>query len=160
MSLSKQSEPVVRTHRDLVVWHLGLDLANRVYAVTARFPDSEKWGLVSQLRRAAVSVPSNIAEGSARGRTREFIHSLRIARGSLAEVETQLRIAERLGYLHESTDLAQLIERLERMLNGLMTALRRRARQRGSGMPVPGDSANVEPWPSLREPQTANPPTP
>jgi four helix bundle protein len=145
MPSSNQGDRVVRTHRDLVVWQLSLDLANSVYAVTAGFPDSEKWGLASQLRRAAVSVPSNITEESARGRTREFVYSLRIARGSLAEVETQLRIVERLGYLHETTDLARLIERLERMLNALMAALRRRARQRASGMPAPGDSANVDP---------------
>jgi four helix bundle protein len=147
LSSSQHDKRVVRSHRDLVVWHLSLEMVNQVYAVTARFPDSEKWGLVAQLRRAAVSVPSNIAEGSARGRSREFVHSLRIARGSLAEVETQLRIAAGLGYLRESSDLAQLIERLERMLNALLAALRQRAVQRRhpqrvSGMPARSDSAN------------------
>jgi len=81
---------MVKSFRDLDVWHLSVELAETVYRVTARFPKSELFALTAQMRRAAVSIPSNIAEGRARDSTREFLHFLAISRGSLAELETQL----------------------------------------------------------------------
>jgi len=89
---------MARPHHDLRVWQEAMVLATDVYAATAAFPDTERFGLVAQLRRAAVSVPSNIAEGCARATDRELLHFLHVARGSLAELDTQLRLAERLGF--------------------------------------------------------------
>jgi four helix bundle protein len=89
---------VVKSFRDLDVWRLGLDLAEAVYQCTSSFPKSEFFGLTAQMRRAAVSVPSNIAEGRARSSTKEFLQFLSIALGSLAELETQFELAVRLGY--------------------------------------------------------------
>lgn len=89
---------MVRTHHDLEVWRDGIALVKQVYAITARFPADEKFGLVVQLRRAAVSVPSNIAEGAARSSRKDFARFIAAARGSLAEIETQLTIANELGF--------------------------------------------------------------
>src|SRR5882724_917493 len=88
----------IQTHRDLKVWQLGMDVAEQVYDLTKAFPDCERFGLISQLRRAAVSVPANIAEGNARSSTKEYLRYLSIAVGSLAEVETFLELALRLAY--------------------------------------------------------------
>jgi four helix bundle protein len=92
-------QPIVRSYRDLVVWKKSMALVLDVYRSTQSFPRTETYGLVSQLRRAAVSVPSNIAEGQARLTTGEFKQFLGQARGSLVEVETQIAIARELGYL-------------------------------------------------------------
>jgi four helix bundle protein len=89
----------VRTYRELIVWQRAMDLVVEVYKCTRRFPKEELFGLTSQLRRAAVSVPSNIAEGQGRGIGAEFRHHLRISQGSLQELETQMILANRLGYL-------------------------------------------------------------
>jgi four helix bundle protein len=86
------------THEDLDVWKLSMDLVEDIYKLTYNFPSEEKFGLISQLRRAAVSVPSNIAEGAARKSDKEYIQFLYIALGSLAEIETQLLISKRLGF--------------------------------------------------------------
>lgn len=96
----------IKSYKDLIVWQKGIELVEAVYRLTKMFPKEEIYGLTSQLRRAAVSVPSNIAEGQARSSTAEFVNFLSIARGSLSEVETQLIIAHRLEYL----DTAQLNE--------------------------------------------------
>jgi four helix bundle protein len=88
----------MKGHRDLLVWQESISLVKEIYAVTRSLPDDEKFGLTSQMRRAAVSVPSNIAEGAARGSQREFAQFLVIARGSLSELETQLIIAKELNY--------------------------------------------------------------
>ncbi|HUI40361.1 MAG TPA: four helix bundle protein [Terriglobia bacterium] len=108
-------------YRDLVVWQKGIDLAKRIYRATQRFPNEEKFGLVSQMRRAAVSVPSNIAEGQARHTTKEFIQFVSHAEGSLAELDTQLRLGVELGYCPngESAEIGALIDEVRRMLNGL-----------------------------------------
>lgn len=108
--------------RELLVWQNAMDLVEAVYRISHRFPDEEKFGLVSQLRRAAVSVPSNIAEGQGRGGRVEFIRYLKIALGSLLELETQLLIAERLKYAtkEELSPLVAKAEEIGRMLNGLM----------------------------------------
>jgi four helix bundle protein len=86
-------------HKDLDVWKKGMELVERVYSMSRAFPDSERYGLTSQIRRAAVSIPSNIAEGAARKSDKELLQFLSIAIGSLAELETQYLIAIRLGFL-------------------------------------------------------------
>ena len=116
----------VRHYTDLEVWRVGMDVADAVYNVSAGFPKSETFGLASQVRRAAVSVPSNIAEGWGRGRSKEYVQFLRYARGSLYEVETQLRIALRRGYMTDDQLLPILrrTDEVSRMLVGLMKSLR------------------------------------
>ena len=89
----------VKSYRDLKVWQKAMDLAQAVFDVTKSFPKDELYGLVSQLRRAAVSVPSNLAEGSSRRSRGEFVRFINIASGSLSEVETQLLLATRFGYI-------------------------------------------------------------
>jgi four helix bundle protein len=117
-----------QSYRDLIAWQKAMDLVTEVYRVTKEFPKEELYGLTSQLRRAAVSVPSNIAEGQARHSQKEFHHFLGHARGSLAEIETQLLIAKNLGYLTSArleTLLAEAGE-LGRIMNGLITAIKLR----------------------------------
>ena len=116
----------VERFTDLSVWQRAMELADGVYDATGAFPMSERFGLASQLRRAAVSVPSNIAEGWGRGRTKEYVQFLRYARGSLYEVETQLRIAARRGYIDPDrlSHLLGTIDEVSRMLAGLLKALR------------------------------------
>ncbi len=114
----------IRSYRDLKVWQLGMDLTVELYRVTKSFPKEETYGLTSQIRRAASSIPANIAEGHARG-TKEYQQFLRIAQGSLTELETHLMIAQRVGILSEA-DLASLLgqtEPLGRMLNKLRAAI-------------------------------------
>lgn len=89
----------INSFRDLRVWQAGMDLVEQVYRLTQMFPRQEIYGLTSQLQRAAVSVPSNIAEGHTREHTKEYLHHLSIAQASLAELETQLEIAGRLKYI-------------------------------------------------------------
>jgi four helix bundle protein len=117
----------VRSYKDLVAWQKSMDLVAAVYRASQGFPKEENFGLVSQIRRAAVSVPSNIAEGHARTSKKEFQYFLSNARGSLAELETQLTIAHQLAYIDE-TGINQLLDRLGevgRILNGLLAALKR-----------------------------------
>lgn len=114
-----------KNFRELDVWHLGVELAETVYRVTARFPKSEVFALSSQMRRAAVSIPSNIAEGRSRDSRREFLHFLSISRGSLAELETQLELAIRLDYTGSDLHAARAqSEILGKKINSLQTALR------------------------------------
>jgi four helix bundle protein len=118
----------VRHYRDLLVWQKAVDWVEAIYAATRSWPQEERFGLTSQIRRAAVSVPSNVAEGCARRSTAEFLRFLSIARGSLAEVETQIIIAARLGYLAQEsqTALLEAADELSRMLAGLITKLEER----------------------------------
>jgi four helix bundle protein len=113
------------SYKDLNVWQKGIELAKLIYTLTARFPIEEKFGLVSQMRRAAVSIPSNIAEGQARHTTGEFIQFISHAEGSVAELNTQLILAIELKF--SSAQLAaqasELMEHLRRMLNGLRRKL-------------------------------------
>ena len=113
------------SYRDLIAWQAGIDLALHVYRVTESLPKHELYGLSSQLRRAVVSVPSNIAEGQARNSRGEFRQFLAMARGSLVEAETQLLIASRLGYIPESSyqELADQCDRVSRLVNGLLRSL-------------------------------------
>jgi four helix bundle protein len=118
----------IRSHRDLIAWQKTVALSLEVYRLTAEFPASEKFGLVSQLRRASVSVPSNIAEGYGRGSTVDYVRFLRTARGSLYEIDTQLLIASRLGYLsNESfTQIEEQLAECGRILIGLIRSLEER----------------------------------
>jgi four helix bundle protein len=93
---------VVTSYRDLVVWQKGMKLSRAVYLATTDFPDDERFGLTSQMRRASISIPSNIAEGQGRLATKEFKQFLGIARGSLKELETQILLAIDLGYMDEA----------------------------------------------------------
>lgn len=119
----------VQNHRDLRVWQAGMDLVEVVYRLSQAFPADERFGLTSQIRRAAVSVPSNIAEGHAREHTAEYLHHLSIAQGSLAEVQTQSEIAHRLGYL--STEQAAAIEQQTVALSKQLYALRNALQKKG-----------------------------
>ncbi len=114
-----------RKHRDLLAWQHAIQLVKEVYRLTSAFPDSERLGLSAQMRRAAISVPSNIAEGAARLGQKEFLHFLGIARGSLSEIDTQLVVATELGYTKDNTDLEQSISDLFGLLNGLINSLKR-----------------------------------
>jgi four helix bundle protein len=110
------------SYRDLVVWQKALTFVTEIYRVTGKFPDNERYGLVSQLRRAAVSIPSNIAEGQGRLTEGEFRQFLGHARGSLLEVETQLLIAQELGFLDSVRFVAieEHSKEIGRLLNGLI----------------------------------------
>jgi four helix bundle protein len=114
-----------RGYRDLVVWQKGIMLVKRVYEITRTFPLDERFGLVSQMRRAAVSIPSNIAEGQARHTTGEFVQFLSHAEGSLAELDTQFVIAIDLRYCTAAqvADALALIAELRKMLNALRRKL-------------------------------------
>jgi four helix bundle protein len=116
----------VQSHEDLEVWQKGMDLVTLVYKLTASFPKAEIYALTNQLRRAAVSVPSNIAEGQGRRSTKEFLNHLSMAKGSLMEVETQTAIALRLKYLKQEKQeqVKALTLVTGRLLNGLIRALR------------------------------------
>src|SRR5689334_15110274 len=116
---------LIRSYRDLIAWQKGMDLVEMVYRNSDNWPKAEHYGLINQVRRAAVSVPANIAEGQGRASTKEYLHHLSIARGSLLEVETHLLIAQRLGYLpNESADslLVQAAE-VSRLISGLSRSL-------------------------------------
>ncbi|MFN0074641.1 MAG: four helix bundle protein [Chloroflexota bacterium] len=121
----------VRDFRQLHVWQRAMDLAVAVYEITQSFPREEIYGLTSQLRRAAVSVPSNIAEGYARRTTRELIHFLSIADGSLAELQTQLLLASRLGYCTDDAAkrAEMLIDECQKMLFAMQSTLKERIRR-------------------------------
>ena len=114
--------------RDLRVWQRGMDIVEAIYRVSAAFPKCELYGLTGQVRRAAVSVPSNIAEGHTRASTKEYLNHVSMAQASLAEVETQMEIASRLGYL-ASTELSLVLEQaavLGKQLYALRNALAKR----------------------------------
>lgn len=110
-------------YKDLEVWQKAIAVVAETYRLTSLFPDSEKFGITNQMRRAAVSIPSNIAEGSARHHAKDFIHFLRIADGSAAELETQIIISVSLGFLNDSTPLTHEITVFRRMLAALIKSL-------------------------------------
>jgi four helix bundle protein len=115
----------VRDYKDLAVWQRGMGLVKLVYAVTVRLPAHEQFGLVSQIRRAAVSVPSNIAEGYGRQATGEYRHHLSFARGSLLELETQILVCINLGFLKvdECDEILSEVNQLSRMMATLIAKL-------------------------------------
>lgn len=115
------------SYRDLDVWQKAMDLVIVCYKLAQQFPSNEKYGLISQIQKAAVSVPANIAEGQARQYVKEFIHHLSIAQGSLAEVETYVQLAERLGYVNKGGVQTILItaDQVARMIAGLQKSLKK-----------------------------------
>ena len=116
------------TYKDLEVWKISMDFVVDVYELTEKLPNKEQYGLQSQIRRAAVSIPSNISEGSGRKGTRELINFLYISRGSLMEILTQLEICFRLEYINEKQfmELEETGERIHKMLNALITSLKKK----------------------------------
>lgn len=119
----------VRHYRELIVWQRSMELATELYTITEQLPKHETYGLVSQMRRAAVSIASNIAEGHARESTAEFAHHLSFSQGSVAELETQLLLSCRLGYLDNANieRVFTLCSETGKMLRGLMRGLKRSA---------------------------------
>jgi four helix bundle protein len=110
----------IKSYKDLLIWQKGISLVKSVYTLTAFFPEEEKFGLISQLRRCAVSVPSNIAEGWGRETQPSYAHFLRIARGSLLELETQIIISKELGFSDNVAEILLMIEEESKMLNSLL----------------------------------------
>jgi len=125
-----ETKPKVRNFRDLIVWQRSMELSVQIYKITKQFPRDEIYGLTSQIRRAAVSIPSNIAEGQARGTDAAFANHVDIALGSTAELETQLNIASQVGYLDKSDleNIIKMIEEITKMLYGLLNHLRKSKR--------------------------------
>jgi len=118
----------VNSYRDLIVWQKGMELTKQVYEVTQEFPKQEIYGLTSQVRRAAVSVPANIAEGHARDSTKEYLHHLSITRGSLAELETLMLLASELRYCE--AEGIRVIQSLCAEVSRMLSVLKQRLEER------------------------------
>jgi four helix bundle protein len=116
----------IKTHKDLEAWKEAMALAKGIYELTKDFPKEETYGLVSQIRRAAVSIPSNLAEGAGRNSNKEFIQYLHVSLGSLAELETQLLLLRDLGY-SQSEGINERVERVRKLLLGLIKYLKGKA---------------------------------
>jgi four helix bundle protein len=116
----------MKSHKDLDVWKKSMDMVVNIYRLTRQFPSDEQYGLSSQIRRSAISIPSNIAEGAARSSDKEFKQFLYIALGSAAEVETQLILTEKLGYLDSVNDFLVEISDIRKMLTGLISYVNKR----------------------------------
>lgn len=114
----------IKTFRDLIAWQKAMQLAREVYKGTSLMPDTERFGLTGQMRRAAVSVPSNIAEGYGRESLTDYIRFLKTARGSLMELETQLLLAQDLGFLRITHGLSESLTETSRVLQGLIGSLK------------------------------------
>jgi four helix bundle protein len=125
-----------KSHKDLQAWQVAMDMVIVVYRLSADFPTDERYGLASQMRRAATSVPSNIAEGEARGLARACVNFLRIVLGSLAELDTQLEIATRLSYVSpgQIEELGTLIVSTRKLVSGLLRSKVKRLRDQGPGI--------------------------
>jgi four helix bundle protein len=115
-----------RNHTGLIAWQKALNLAHEVHEITKGFPKSETFGLAAQMRRSAISIPSSIAEGAARAGTREFLQFLHVARGSFAELETQLILACRARYITEDHRILRQLEDVGKLVNALIMGVRRR----------------------------------
>ena len=113
-------------HKDLDVWKRAMDLVEQIYLLTSSFPSSEIYGLTTQIRRAAVSVPSNIAEGASRTGDKELLYFLNVATGSIAEIETQLLIGVRLKYVDQHNEIFDLITEVRKLLLGFRNYVRRK----------------------------------
>ncbi|MBI2804095.1 MAG: four helix bundle protein [Planctomycetes bacterium] len=111
-------------YKELIVWQKAIGMVTDIYQITATFPKEERYGLSSQIRRAAVSIPSNIAEGQGRLSNGEFRQFLGIAKGSLHELETQLIIARNLGYLDTTNPVFARVSEVARLLNGLLNSFK------------------------------------
>jgi four helix bundle protein len=119
----------MKDHKELDVWKESVDLVVQVYETAKDFPKDEMYGLTSQIRRAAISIPSNISEGAARNSEKEFIQFLHVALGSAAELETQVLIAKRLNYVQEVDQLLDKLTSVMKMLNGLIRHYRNKSRK-------------------------------
>ncbi|MCO8123310.1 four helix bundle protein [Stieleria sp. TO1_6] len=115
---------MARHYRELIAWQKAMALVTHIYSITKGFPGDERFGLTSQMRRCAVSIRSNIAEGQARNTTGEFKQFIGIARGSVAELTTQILIAEQLGFLSAPKQTIEMAEEVGRILTGLSQSLR------------------------------------
>ena len=118
------SEEKLQTHEDLSVYKKSLDLVESVYKITLNYPSDEKFGLISQMRRSAVSVPSNISEGFGRKSKKEIVNFFYISSGSLSELKTQVEISKRLGYISNSSIIVK-IDEIKKMLFGLIKSLKK-----------------------------------
>jgi four helix bundle protein len=121
-----EDTPTGRAHHRLEAWKLSRTLVTDIYKLTKNLPKEEVFGLTAQIRRSAVSIPSNIAEGAARSGSKEFAQFLSIARGSPSELETQMLIAADLGYIKENDPIFALLNRVSRLLTGLHKTIRTR----------------------------------
>jgi four helix bundle protein len=119
----------MKWHHDLEVWKRAIELVVKIYKMTDGFPKHEMYGLSQQMRKSAVSIPSNIAEGSGRKGTKEFLQFLSISQGSMAELETQLIIAEKLGYCSGVEATFQELDEISKMTNGLYTTVHKKSRE-------------------------------
>lgn len=113
----------IKTYKDLIVWQKSIALVSDVYKLVRSFPDDEKYGLSSQIKRSSVSVPSNIAEGYGRSSRKNYIQFLRISRGSLFELETQILIGKKLNFINNSEEIDNTITEISKMLNSLISKL-------------------------------------
>ena len=118
----------MKGHHKLDVWKRSIDLVTKVYDMTSSFPKEEIYGLSYQIRRASISIPSNIAEGAGRISNKEFIQFLSVAQGSIAELETQLIISKNLGYIKEVEGLLSELDEISKMIIGLQKSLRQKGR--------------------------------
>lgn len=114
----------IKSHKDLELYQLSMDFVILIYKITNHFPKEEQYGLTSQIRRAAISIPSNISEGAARKYTKEFIQFLYYSLGSAAEIETQIEISKRLNFVDDTEDIEKSIKSIINMLTGLIRSLK------------------------------------
>ena len=119
------SDQKIKSYKELLIWQKGISLVKEVYKLTKKFPRTEKFGLINQIQRSAISIPSNIAEGQARQHSKEFRQFLFTALGSLAELDTQLNIALELNYINqdELTNIDEKVTEIRRMIRGLLSKL-------------------------------------
>jgi len=118
----------LQSHKDLNVWKQSMEFVSKIYRITRQLPNAEQYGLSSQMRRSAISIPCNIAEGASRHSTKEYMQFLYVSLGSLAEIETQLDIAERLDFIAISHDLSDNIIEIRKMLLGLIAFVAKKKR--------------------------------
>lgn len=130
ISLENPKNYSVKTHKDLNVWIKSIDFVTKIYKATKCFPKEEVYGLQGQIHRAAISIPSNIAEGASRNTNKEFIQFLYIALGSASELETQIVISGKIGYIEDVNALLKEIETIKKMLNGLISYLKNRNKKK------------------------------
>jgi four helix bundle protein len=125
--IDSNSKVLEKPHKKLDVWQKGIVLVQRIYEMTKAFPKVEEYAITNQMRRAAISVPSNISEGAARQTRKEFMQFLHMAQGSLSELDTHLEISSRLGYIRETVlqEVSALMNDIDKMLTGLIKSLRK-----------------------------------